>query len=178
MLKHRDLKSLFAAFLAPVLSQSIQEITLISNVLEDHTVRSLPDHDQCLTTVYAKSGNNHLELVPCAPYGFETITEDMLFKYDIENDMVKSFVDEQCWNVNNAKKTLSLKPCHTTKVRSDHSKQAFHVMNNGTGFGAMVPGGEYSGMCAGYLLNHEQFRGGMKVISVFNCDMSAFELQM
>ena len=152
------------------------EFTLLSSILPDHTIRSIPDYKNCVTTTYANSGNNFLELVPCSPYGGEEIiTEDMLFKYDNEDNSIKSLIDEQCWNVNQMKLTLSLKMCRS-KVRSTESKQAFHVMRNGT-TGAFVPGGQYAGMCIGYAVKNQQFKKGMKLIGLFDCNMQGYNLE-
>ena len=153
-------------------------ITLISDVLPDGTIRSLPDHKECITVIYANSGNNHLEFVPCVPFGTEKITDDMLFIYDDTNNMIKSMPDDLCWTVNQMKLTMSLKPCRP-KIRSMDSKQVFHVMKttNGTDFGAFVPGGQFAGMCVGHELKDEMFRGGLKTVGIFDCTMAGFSLR-
>ena len=73
--------STFLTFVVSTPQTTLPEITLLSNVLEDGTVRTLPNFEGCVTTIYGNGGNNHLEIVPCKPYGSEIITEDMLFRY-------------------------------------------------------------------------------------------------
>ena len=153
---------------------SASTINLLSTVNPDGSIRTNSRLAQeCVPTIFGLSGNSHLEIVPCLQYGKEKISYDMKFSYDSIKKTIESD-SGLCWNINGRNGLVNLKPCRNL-ARNSESKQIFHVMRNETSR-ILVPGGQYAGMCVGYENSDAMFSEGMKLVTVFDCDMTGYSI--
>lgn len=149
---------------------SSKTVTLLSTVNSDGSIRT-DGGEFCVSTLYGMNGNSHLEILPCFRYGNERLNPDMKFQYDpVKKNILQNGL---CWNVNK-NGIVNLRTCKNT-ARNNDSKQIFHVMRNETSR-VLVPGGQNAGMCIGYENNDEQFKDGMELVTVFDCDMTGYSI--
>ena len=151
---------------------STKSYALLSSVRPDGSIRTT-DGNSCVSTIFGLTGNSHLELVDCVQYGKESITYDMKFSYDTVKKTLTT--GGNCLNINENTSMLNIKPCRNAARHAD-PKQSFHVMRNETSR-VLVPGGQYAGMCVGYENSDAQFSEGMKLVTVFDCDMSEYVIE-
>merc|ERR1711879_108837 len=144
----------------------------LSSLQHDHTIRTLPDLDGCVNI----DPNGRLEIIPCAPYGKELITDTMKFVYSKVFNSFQTPDGVSCWTVT-PKNTLNIRDCKIR--RGTESKQSFtFLMDTVKRHQIVAPGGKYAGMCVGYEIDEEKvrFRNSAHSVKVFNCDTSAFSV--
>lgn len=140
----------------------------LSGLQPDGTVRTL-DLKDCVNIDPSK----RLEIIPCAPYGKDLITDDMKFIYSKAFNSFQTFDGKFCWTIT-PKKTVNLRDCKIR--RGAESKQTWtFLMHEEKGKVVVAPSGKFAGECIGYKKVSQEkirFRNNAHSVEIFGCDVS------
>ena len=163
-------KFLFSTYLLTTsISASFDfETVHLTSLQPDGTVRTM-DLKECVNIDPSK----RLEVIPCAPYGKDLITDDMKFIFSKAFNSFQTQDGRLCWTVT-PKNTVNMRDCKIR--RGTESKQSFtYLMHQVERRPVVAPGGKFAGACIGYKKLDDsklRFRNNAHAVEVFDCDTS------